>query len=313
MAIPDFQTLMRPVLGLILNKEMHRRDCADEIARIYGLTEEETAERYPTSGVLIFLDRVSFVLLHLVRAGLAERPHRGYAVATQRGQEVYANCPNRIDMKVLSQFAEYREFVRRSSTSSHKTPSAGETDVSGDTEADNGIAGETPLERIGQAYDEMNANLRSDLIESILKSSPAFFERLILDLMIALGYGDRGAEQRLGRSGDGGIDGLVRQDPLGLNAIYLQAKRYTDSVVGVGQIREFADALNEREDMAKGVFVTTSSFAKPARERAERSTKRLVLIDGEELARLLIKYNVGVVQDGEPLYVKKVDENYFSE
>ena len=159
----------------------------------------------------------------------------------------------------------------------------------------------------------MNAVLREDLLEAILKSSPTFFERLILDLMIALGYGDKGAEQHLGKSGDGGIDGLIKQDPLGLNAVYLQAKRYRDSVVGVGQIREFADALNEREDMAKGVFVTTSTFAKPAVERAARSAKRLVLMDGEELARLLIEYKVGVVQDGEPLYVKKLDENYFSE
>ena len=310
MAIPDFQTLMRPVLGLMLDEEMHRRDCANQIAHIYELTEAETAERYPKSGVLILLDRVDWAIAYLVKAGLVSRPHRGYAAATQTGREAYATYHERIDLKVLSQFAG---FVKKPAGDTAKENDAGT--VSDETGADrnDATAQETPRERISKAHEEMNAALSDDLLETILKSSPVFFERLILDLMIALGYGDKGAEQHLGRSGDGGIDGLIKQDPLGLNAIYLQAKRYTDTVIGVGQIREFADALNEREDMAKGVFVTTSTFAKPAVERAARSAKRLVLIDREELARLLVEYNVGVVQDGEPLYIKKVDENYFSE
>ena len=314
MAIPDFQTLMRPVLGLILGEPKHYMACATELAPVFNLTQEEVEELVGSGVRTIFVDRVYWATVHMKGAGVIERPSRGYVLATDRGRSLHQAHPERIDTEVLKQFPEYIEFRQRSTPRATRTGAS--VEESGDSEAiaELETLQSTPSERIDVAYAEINSALRADLLAAILGSSPAFFEKLILDLMIALGYGDKGAEQRLGRSGDGGIDGSVKQDPLGLNAVYLQAKRNaSDNPVDVDKVRVFTDALNEREDTAKGVFVTTSSFTRPARDRATRSTKRLVLIDGEELTRLLVKYNVGVVQDGEPLVVKKIDENYFSE
>lgn len=319
MAIPDFQTLMRPVLGLVLNEPKHYTACATELAPVFNLTQEEVEELLPSGRRTVLVDRVRWAIVHMKAAGIVERPSRGFILATERGRNFHKENIEGIDTRSLMHIPEYAESKYPDSRRRSRESRAEGGEHGGDAGSDGGnvtdvhqIQDTTPSERIGVAYTELNAALRVDLLEAILESSPAFFERLILDLMVALGYGGKG--EHLGRSGDGGIDGSVKQDPLGLNAVYLQAKRNaSDNPVDVDKVRVFTDALNEREDTAKGVFVTTSSFTRPARDRATRSTKRLVLIDGEELTRLLVKYNVGVVQDGEPLVVKKIDENYFSE
>lgn len=317
MAIPTYETLMGPVLRLVLNEPKHYTACAAELAPVFNLTQEEVEEMVGSGARTTFVDRVYWATTYMKAAGVLDRPRKGYVLATDRGRSLYQQRSGQIDVQTLSQFPEFMEFRRRSASRTRRADPASEEETRDGVEEaalQSEIPQATPSERIAVAYAEIDSELRADLLAAILGSSPAFFERLILDLMIALGYGDKGAEQHLGRSGDGGIDGSVKQDPLGLNAVYLQAKRNaSDNPVDVDKVRVFADALNEREDTAKGVFVTTSSFTRPARDRATRSTKRLVLIDGEELTRLLVEYNVGVVPDGEPLVVKKIDENYFSE
>lgn len=320
MTIPTYEMLMGPVLGLVLNEPKHYTACATELVPVFNLTQEEVEEMVGSGVRTTFVDRVYWATTYMKAAGVLdrlERPRKGYVFATERGRSLYEQRSGQIDMQTLAQFPEFMEFRRRGASRPRRAgPTNGGEAVDGTEEAalQPEVPQTTPSERIAVVYAEINSALRADLLAAILGSSPAFFERLILRLMIALGYGNKGAEQHLGRSGDGGIDGSVKQDPLGLNAVYLQAKRYaSDNPVNVDEVRVFADALNEREDTAKGVFVTTSSFTRPARERATRSTKRLVLIDGEELTRLLIEYDVGVVPEGEPLVVKTVDANYFSE
>lgn len=315
MTIPTYEMLMGPVLGLVLNEPKHYTACATELVPFFNLTQEEVEEMVGSGVRTTFVDRVYWATTYMKAAGVLDRPRKGYVLATDRGRSLHQQSSGQIDVQTLSQFPEFMEFRRRSASRTRRAGLVSEGETSdGIAVLQSEIPQATPSERIAAAYAEIDSELRADLLAAILGASPAFFERLILDLMIALGYGDKGAEQHLGRSGDGGIDGSVKQDPLGLNAIYLQAKRNaSDNPVDVDKVRVFADALNEREDTAKGVFVTTSSFTRPARDRATRSTKRLVLIDGEDLAHLLIEHDVGVVPDGEPLVVKKIDENYFSE
>ena len=316
MAIPDFQTLMRPVLGLVLDKPKHYTACAAELVPVFNLTQEEVEELVGSGVRTTFVDRVYWTTVHMKGAGVIERPSRGYVLATDRGRSLYQAHPERIDTEVLEQFPEYIEFRQRSTPRATRARASVEEpgDTATEAIAESETRQSTPRERIAIAYTELNSDLRTDLLESIRLSSPAFFERLILALVVALGYGSKEQAEHLGGPGDHGIDGLVNQDSLGLDKIYLQAKRYTGHSVGEEDIRNFVGSL-EAKGATKGVFVTASSFAPSVHRFMEssRSAKQIRLIDGEELTRLLVEYNVGVVPDGEPLVVKKIDENYFSE
>lgn len=303
MAIPDYQTLMRPVLQLAADKEQTVRGCVEAIADQFSLLAEEREELLPSGKQTTLANRIQWAMSYMVQAGLLHRPRRGVIIATARGREVLKKHPDQIDNDVLSQFPEFLEFRKRSRA---RTETDGEAAPSLSS-ADRG----TPEERVEAAYEELNLTLREELLVRIIKSDPTFFEHLIIDLMLAMGYGGSGSGRHLGRSSDGGIDGVINGDPLGLDIVFLQAKRYAPgNVIGVDKIREFAGSLDER-GAVKGVFVTTSHFAPQAKAYAERSHKRLILIDGEELTRLLVRYGVGV-RAFRTIELKKIDHDYFN-
>lgn len=305
MAMPSMDEVMLPVVGLVLNEEMHYKECAMRIADEFNLTEDERNELVPTGRVTRIQDRVAWAVTHLDKAGVVERPRRGFVLATPLGKETYANHPDRIALRNLAQFPAYREWRRGFGLS---PPVEEPVLVNGGAAVAQRTDERPPRERLASVYRELNDDLRDEVILAIRDLSPAFFERIVISLMQAMGYG---VGQHLGKSGDAGVDGLIQQDRLGLDVIYLQAKRW-ENQVGAGAVRDFIGALDVR-GAGKGVFITTSNFARPAKEAAAQSTKQVRLIDGEELGRLLIEYNVGVVPDGEPLVVKTVDANYFSE
>jgi restriction system protein len=303
MTIPDYQTFMRPVLHLAAEKERTVRECIDLVADKFSLSAEEREALLPSGKQTTLANRVHWAVTFMARAGLVQRPRRGLVVATTRGREILKEYPERIDNDVLSRFPEFIEFRERSRA---KVPTAG-----GEAPPPPSADKDTPEERIEAAYEELNLALREDLLARITKSDPTFFEHLIIDLMIGKGYGGPGSGHHLGRTSDGGIDGIINEDPLGLDIVFLQAKRYAPgNVIGVDKVREFAGSLDER-GAVKGVFVTTSHFAPQAKAYAERSHKRLILIDGEELTRLLVNYGVGV-RAFRTIDFKKVDQDYFN-
>lgn len=301
MPIPDFQTLMRPLLALHLDGGGKAQgELRAALANQFELSEDELAERLPSGTAYTFVNRVAWASTHLKEAGLLEKPRRGISVITERGRAVLEEYPERIDMSVLEQFQEYLDFRTRSRT--RPRPSAAQ---SATTET------ETPEETLDAAYNELRQALIEDLRSRLIAGGDAFFEDVVLDVLVALGYGGskRDAAERVGRSGDGGVDGVIREDVLGLDAIYVQAKKWArERTIGPREIREFIGALQDA-DAAKGVFITTSSFSSEAQELARR--RRVVLIDGLELAQLMIDADVGVT----PIRgyeLKRVDEDYFS-
>jgi restriction system protein len=301
MAIPDFQTLTLPVLRLAAESEIKVAEAVDRLSDQFNLTEAERGELLPSGRQARMANRVHWAVTYLVKAGLADRPRRGFFGITTRGRKVLANPPPRIDIAFLSQFEGMEQFRAGARQDEIKT-----------VEPTMPLATGTPEERVEASIEELNEALRVELLDRILAMHPAAFEKLIVDLMLGMGYGARGSGERLGRTGDGGIDGIINEDVLGLDIIYLQAKRYAvGSGIGVERVREFAGALDER-GATKGVFVTTSHFALPARQYAQRVPKRLILIDGDELTRLLIKYGVAV-RIYRAIELKKVDTDYFDD
>lgn len=304
MAIPDYQTLMLPVLKLACEREQTSKACVETISDQFSLSPEEREELLPSGKQTIIANRVHWAVTYLAKAGLIDRPKRGVFTATDRGRTVIKDNPEKIDNKFLEQFQEFLDFRDKSKEDvKSKEDHRSSMNLSGMTA--------TPEEQIEIALREMNSALRDELLDKIVKSAPVFFEKLIIDLMMAMGYGASGSGQHLGKTNDGGVDGIINEDPLGLDVVFLQAKRYAPgNNIGVEKIREFAGSLDER-GAVKGVFVTTSSFAQGARLYAERSPKRLILIDGEELTRLLVHYGVGV-RTFRAVEMKKLDLDYFN-
>lgn len=299
---------MRPVLGLVLDKETKALDVIDYIANQLELTDEEREVRLPSGQTTVLSSRVHWAITYLAQADLVTRVRRGVVVATDRGRQVFQDHPERIDNTVLSQFEEFRAFKERSRTS--RRPKGQSDEAVADFVADGAEDEVSPEERIDSAAEELSTALRDELLARIVSAEPTFFEHVIIDLMLAMGYGGSGSGKHLGKTADGGVDGIINEDPLGLDIVFLQAKRYAEgNVISVSQIREFAGSLDEK-GAVKGVFVTTSSFAGPAKVYAERSPKRLILIDGQELTRLLVRYNVGV-RSFRVVDLKRIDEDYF--
>lgn len=306
MPIPDFQSVILPVLRLSAEGEIKLADAVNRISNEFGLSEHEREEVLPSGSIVSIKNRISWSVTYLVYAGLVERPRRGHFVITEQGKSVLLENPKRIDISFLSRFEGFNEF---------RTGNGDEQSTTGDGEMNQSpIVAETPEERIQEAFEEMNETLRDDLLKSILEASPEFFEKLIVDLMLGMGYGSKGTGERIGKVGDGGVDGIINEDALGLDVVYLQAKRYSlDNHVGIREIREFAGALDGK-GAKKGVFVTTSSFARNAKTFVDSISiqKRLRLIDGDELTRLMVEYGVGV-RDQWTLTSKRVDTDYFEE
>lgn len=303
MAVPDYQSFMLPVLRLAAKGEISVRESIQRIAKEFSLSDEDRSELLPSGKQTKLANRVHWAKTYLVQAGLLEITRRAHFKATQRGFDTLQKGLEKIDNSYLEQFAEFRDFKSRARASQGKaTPAADKSEQA------------TPEEQIESAFEEINSELRQELLERITGSTPAFFEQVVVDLMVAMGYGGNltDAVRRLGRSGDGGIDGVINEDTLGLDSVYIQAKRYAPgNGVGVERVREFAGSLVER-GANKGVFVTTSHFAQGALDYADRIPQKLVLFDGEQLTRLMVRHGVGV-RSTRSIELKKLDLDYFEQ
>jgi restriction system protein len=307
MAVPDYQTLMLPVLHAAEHGEVRIGDVVLLLADKFALTPEERAELLPSGRQTVFSNRVHWAKTYLGKAGLLEPVRRGHFKITERGRSVLASAPTRIDNDFLSQFPEFREFRTRD-VSEHK----GEADEALEVARPSAAVKQTPDEIIRAAHAELDAGLAQELLERILAAPPDFFERLIITLLVSMGYGGTiaGAGRAVGRSGDDGVDGVVDQDALGLDRVYVQAKRYKpENKVGAPAIREFFGSLNLQK-ATKGLFVTTSTFSEAAQQTASSLGSRIVLVDGRQFAQLMIRYNVGCRVE-ETLHLKKLDEDFF--
>lgn len=304
MAIPDFQTVMLPLLQFAADRQ--EKSLGETIAAIsdkFALTEEERIHQIPSGRQATIQNRVSWAATYLKKAELLESSKRGYFKITQLGVDVLKNSPPRIDLNFLSQYDGVRQFRTRSQNGERQT----ENDLT--------LAIETlrtPEEVIDEAFQSIKEGLALELLQRIKSCSPSFFEQLVIDVLVTMGYGGtrKDAGRAVGRSGDGGIDGIINEDRLGLDVIYVQAKRW-ESVVGRPEIQKFAGAL-QGQRAKKGIFITTSSFTREAREYASLIDTKIILLDGERLADLMISYNVGV--NTQVIYeLKKIDLDYFAE
>jgi restriction system protein len=300
--VPDYQRLMLPVLRAAAAGEQRIGAVVQRLGEELGLSEAARAALLASGRQTIFANRVHWAKTYLAKAGLVEGTRRGHFRLTQRGADVLAASPERIDNRFLSRFEEFRQFSDRSAQPTDEEVVPEPADA----------AEQTPDEIMRAAHRRIEAALAEELLDRVRAAPPDFFERLIVNLLLAMGYGGSAADagRALGRSGDDGVDGVIDQDALGLDRVYIQAKRYAaGNGVGPGAIRDFFGSL-DRHKAAKGLFVTTSGFTSSARETADYLSKRIVLIDGEQLTRLMIRHNVGCRIE-EVLNVKKVDEDFF--
>lgn len=304
MAIPDYQTLMLPVLQLASDNEEHRfRDSVDSLAVKFSLSNEEKIELLPSGNQAVFNNRVGWARSYLKQAGLLTSPRRGHFKITAQGLKLLSEHPVKISVSLLEQYPEFQEFRSRKKDPSKSDAENSTVEI---------IASETPEDSLASAYRTLSKNLEDEILISVKDSSPSFFERLVVDLLVKMGYGGnrQDAGRALGKSGDGGIDGIINEDQLGLDVIYIQAKRW-EGTVGRPEIQKFAGAL-QGQRARKGVFITTSNFSKEALEYASMIESKIILIGGERLAALMAEHNVGVSIVGQ-YEVKKIDSDYFDE
>lgn len=303
MAVPTYEDLMLPLLKCLKDvDEAHLSDCLDPIANEMGLSHQDREELLPTGKHTRFGNRVYWAKLYLSKAGLIESTRRGYFRLSSEGVLFLEQSPKVVNNDALTQFPEFIKWQEKS-REGDTTQSASRSEV---------LSYSTPDEVLRQAHKSITDALSIELLDRIRKSPPAFFERLLIDLLIAMGYGgsSEDAGRAIGQSGDGGVDGVIDQDPLGVDQIYVQAKRYAESNnIGASAIRDFFGALSLKK-AHKGIFVTTSSFSSAAVQTARDLGTRIVLIDGLQLAKLMIRYNVGC-RDEEILHLKKIDEDFF--
>lgn len=305
--IPDYQSLMAPVLSSLADGHIRTTaEVRDIVAARLHLTVEDRATTIK-SGSRVFDGRVHWALTYLSQAQLLHRPKRGAVQITERGAAILREHPDRVDNRILMTFTEFTDFQTRVRA---KDDGVGSISAPPPLPA---VALASPLETIQTAVDESNAAVADDLLKRILGQPPEFLERLVLKLLTAMGYGGAsGSAERLGRSGDEGLDGVIRQDALGLDRIYVQAKRYApDRVVGRPDIQGFVGALHGAQ-ADRGVFITTSRFSSEAETYAEKVAARVVLIDGALLSEFMVKHNIGV-QDREVFVLKRIDEDFFEE
>ena len=300
MAIPRFSAFMLPLLELLQDRAEHSfREVTDALAEHFGLTDDDRNELLPSGQQSRLTSRVSWARTYLLKAGLLESTGRAKFRITDRGVQVLRDRPSEITPKYLQRFPEFLEFhpTRRND---------------GEPEAEIPDNEQTPEETLELAYQSLRRELSSELLRRVKTCSPKFFETLVIDLLLAMGYGGsrQDAGQAVGQSGDGGIDGVIKEDRLGLDIMYIQAKRW-DSVVGSPVVQAFTGSL-EGQRARKGVLITTSSFSTAAREYVNKIEKKIVLIDGEQLAEYMIDYGIGVTQVA-TYVVKKVDTDYFAD
>lgn len=298
MAVPDFQSVMLPLLKFSGDKKEHSmREAIEIIGEEFNLTEDDRKALLPSGMQPVFDNRVGWSKTYLKKAGLLESKRRGYFNITEEGLKVLAQNPPKIDINFLMQFPGYVEFRTggKDNPVTSKTPEP-----------------ETPEEILENSYQNLRDTIAQDLLNNIKSCSPEFFEKLVVDLLINMDYGGsrRDAGEAIGRSGDEGIDGIIKEDKLGLDTIYIQAKRW-ENTVSRPEIQKFAGAL-QGQQAKKGVFITTSKFSEGAKEYAKIIDSKVVLIDGERLAQLMIDYNIGVSKI-KSYHLKKIDTDYFTD
>jgi len=302
-AIPDFQSLMLPLLRVLAGgREYSVQETVDLLASQCQLAEEEKSQLLPSGRSPVFYNRIAWAKAHLKRAGLIERPRRGYYKISEKGEKVLKSSPASINLRFLKQFPEYVAIRER-------------IDQAEESQQDSAISVdqiETPEELIENGAREIRGDLAEEILQRIKSCSPTFFERLVVELLVKMGYGGtrQDAGRAIGRSGDEGIDGVIHEDRLGLDVIYLQAKRW-EGVVGRPEIQKFVGAL-QGQRAKKGVFITTSDFTKEAVEYVRNIDNKVVLINGALLASLMIDHNVGVSLAA-TYEIKKIDSDYFLE
>jgi restriction system protein len=303
MPIPDFQTIMLPLLQIASDGDEHSiHEATEALARHFSLSEEEESKLLPSGQQPIFYNRVGWARTYLKKARLIDDPRRGHFRITNRGKEVLHRNPNRIDMKYLREFPEYIEF--RETTRDTFETSTIEDDLDE----------LTPEEALEEAYQKIREDLSDEVLKAVINSSPGFFEKLVVALLVKMGYGGsrRDAARAVGGSGDEGIDGIIDEDRLGLDTIYIQAKKWKeDSVVGRPEIQKFVGALQGQRAI-KGIFITTTRFTEDAKNYASNIDIKVVLINGKRLANLMIDHNVGV-SERTTYEIKSLDSDYFGE
>ncbi|MEM5299079.1 restriction endonuclease [Burkholderia sp. JPY481] len=302
MAIPSFQHFFLPFLNCISDgKEYGLQDLMDHLAKTFNLSQDDANEVLPSGRVTRLRNRVAWTRTYLSKALLVESSGRGRFRITQRGRELLATNPAELDVRSLKKYPEFQAFQQ-----------AGTDDNASNSTEEQVVAGETPEERLESSYLALRKELVQALLQQVLNTSPAFFEQLVVDLLVAMGYGGSrvDAGKAVGQSGDEGIDGIIKEDRLGLDIIYLQAKRWQNPV-GRPQVQAFVGSLVGK-GAGKGVMLTTSRFTDDARQFVKHLQQKVVLIDGEELAALMIDFNVGVSATTQYV-VKKIDLDYFGE
>jgi restriction system protein len=301
MPIPDYQSIMLPFLKIAEDGEEHsKHEAVDKLTAYFQLTEPELRELLPSGKQEIFDNRVGWARTYLKKAGLIDTTRRGYFAITERGLGLLKQNPTNIKVKLLKQYPEFREFISYKTDKNHSTLPKEDEEI-------------TPQERLYNAYQQLNDKLAKDILQQLKTTSPKNFEHIVVDLMVKMGYGgsDKDAAKAIGRSGDEGVDGVINQDTLGIDRIYIQAKRWNDTPVNHSEIRNFIGALDFKH-AERGIFITTSTFTNDVIEKIDRSSKRIILIDGSELARLMITHKVGVsIEDTFELL--KLDMDYFIE
>jgi restriction system protein len=300
MSIPDFQTMMLPFLVFFKDANEHSiREVTNAIASYYKLSQSEIEELIPSGRQTRLVNRVSWVCVHLQHAKLVKKTRRGFYKISERGLSVISQNPSRIDLKFLRQFPEYVESIKPKGNKI-------ETEIELET-------AKTPDETLASAYQTIRNALATEIIDRVKSCSPYFFENLVVELLVKMGYGGTLAEASAlvtRKSSDEGIDGIIKEDRLGLDVIYIQAKRW-GNVVGRPEIQKFAGALLGQQ-AKKGVFITTSDFTKDAQDYVKTINSKIILINGEELAELMIDYNVGV-SVATTYEIKKIDSDYFTD
>jgi restriction system protein len=302
MAVPDFQTFFLPFLELLGDgREYSIRDINDVLADRLQLTEADRQQLLPSGRQKTFVNRIGWTRTHLKKAGLITTSKRGHFVITDRGRDMLSKRPDKITVKSLEVFPEFQAFRQGTVKSDPMIP------VLLEAESDR-----TPEEVLQEAYLTLRSDVADEILHCLKSSSPAFFERVVVDLLVAMGYGGsrKAAGQAIGGSGDGGVDGIISEDPLGLDNIYIQAKRW-ENTVGRPTVQAFAGSL-EGFRARKGVVITTSDFSKEAKDYVTRIEKKIVLINGEMLAELMLDNNVGV-SEKERFVIKRIDTDYFDE
>ena len=299
MAIPDYQSIMLPLLRFATDGNEHSlREAIEGLSEQFGLTDAEKNELLPSGQQPRFNNRVAWARSYMSKAALLESTRRGHFRITQRGQEVLSKSPSEINVKFLEKFPEFVEFRAK-----HREPAEA-------TESTETL--QTPGELLETAYQKLREDLSAELLKTVTECSPSFFERLVIDVLVKMCYGGsrKEAGKAIGRSGDEGIDGIINEDRLGLDVIYIQAKRW-QATIGRPEIQKFAGALQGHR-AKKGIFITTSDFSREAEDYVAKIDSKIVLIDGEQLAQLMIDHNVGVTSVTS-YETKKIDSDYFIE